>query len=452
MKKMLLIDGSSMVQSNYYGSAPKRLENESDEMYFNRFLKTSDGRYSNAIAVTLKNIFSLINREQPTYLAIAFDKTRNTFRRKIYSEYKGTRGETPIPLKEQLINIQNILKEIGIMVYISDTYEADDIINSLVNQYKNDKDLHIDVISKDHDYYQLVDNNVTLWQPQISYEKATELYKKYGYTDELRKTMPGKRFPFTPERVEQETGVVPALIPDLKGIIGDTSDNIPGVKGVSSAAAPLLNYYGSLSAIYEALENDENMFLTTCKLLGIKRSPINAFITQKASAFMSKKLATMETLLVSDNINQLKLNINETALNKVVSDWEINSLNGYIKSLKEYNYINNNHALTEKDILNLGIISLSANYTEDLEPIIKRLSCKKKLINVYSDYSIKGITLSGDIKEFIKLKANNKANIIIVPPLINKEEYGKLMAYKNLNIQTRFLIMHKDGTSALKIG
>ena len=170
--KLLLFDGNSVMTSNYYGSAPIRGKEETDEEYFPKLLQTKSGIYTNAIVITLKQMFSLILREKPDYVAFAFDKSRNTFRREIFSEYKGTRGDSPSPLKEQLATMQELLTSIGIPYFVSEKYEADDIISSIVYQFKNLTDMKIQIVTKDRDYYQLVDENVTLWQAQSNLDNA----------------------------------------------------------------------------------------------------------------------------------------------------------------------------------------------------------------------------------------------------------------------------------------
>lgn len=450
--KLLLFDGNSVMTSNYYGSAPIRGKEETDEEYFPKLLQTKSGIYTNAIIITLKQMFSLILREKPDYVAVAFDKSRNTFRREIFSEYKGTRGASPSPLKEQLVTMQELLTSIGIPYFVSEKYEADDIISSIVYQFKNLTDMKIQIVTKDRDYYQLVDENVTLWQAQPSLDSANRWYKKWGYSDAERKNMPLKMVPITTDVVYEEFGVYPELIPDVKGIIGDTSDNIPGVKGVSSAAATLLSYYGSLEKIYEAIDKDVETFTAMCKLLAIKRNPTKALISGRESAFLSKKLATMITPKIDTGINkylpisidELKLNI-PSDINSNLAKLEITSLDSYIENLKDDGYI-----IPADDVLNLAVVSDSSSNLDELYLTIRKL-CSKRKCNIYCNKSIGTIkSLKYDTNSFISLKGD-KAYLLVIHPGEKKSNIDKMISFaKKNNCQIRVAVL-SDNTTKIVI-
>ena len=195
----------------------------------------------------------------------------------------------------------------------SDRYEADDYAGSLV--YKFREQVPMVVMTKDHDYLQLVSDeyNVRAWMVQARQEKAEELcdkyYGLYGL-DKASVNLPEKTFEFTAETVYSEEGVWPRQITDLKGIQGDTSDNIPGVRGVASAAPLLLGEYGTVEHIYEVIheaEQDKKQlkelqdFWKNC--LGISRSPYKSLtktgeegeLCGEAAARLSKELATIKT-------------------------------------------------------------------------------------------------------------------------------------------------------------
>lgn len=454
-KKIILIDGSSMLMSNYYGSLPIRGENELDKEYFDRIMHTqhrSNVIYTNGISVTLKKILSLINKYHPAYMAVAFDKSRNTFRREEYPEYKGTRSEAPEPLKQQIIEIQKILKAINIPVFASDKFEADDIIASIVKNNCS-ADLDVMIITKDHDYYQLASDNVTIWQPQNSKAKTDELYFKYGYSDTERAEMPPKTFPFTPSRIFDATGVMPYQIPDLKGLMGDISDNIPGVKGISAmTAAPLLRKYDTIEGIYSALESDEKNFISECKKMNIKRCPTNALKNGKSAAFMSKRLATMAIFEVIENIKSLSLNINIPELEKIISEYEITSAEGYVKTLS--NWIESKKESTE-NILNVAIIGGMNADKEKIAAHIKYLT-SAKISNIYSNYPIKDVaTVPLNIEEFNKM--DNRAVIFVVYDGITDAELQKIILLakeykKQDNIQIRFCVVkNKENLANSKV-
>lgn len=413
MPKMLLFDGNSIVTSNYYGSA-YRQANMTDEEYLASIMQTSKGIYTNAILITLKQLIYFIIREKPDYLAFAFDKSRNTFRKEIYSDYKGTRSQSPSPLIEQLNALQKIFDKIGIPYYISDKYEADDLIASIVYQFKDINDMQIQIVTKDRDYYQLVDDNVMIWQPKESEEKANAWYEKWGYDSNEREKMPKKIVPVTKEVVFDEFLVEPKLIPDLKGIIGDTSDNIPGVKGVSSAASTLLSYYGSLENIYIALENNLDEFNAVCKTLLIKRNPAKALLNNCKEAIMSKRLATMVTpyydneivKFIPTDINEIKYKLN-TKIYDIADEYEMESLLSYIGALK------NAKLLTEEEkILHLAIVSDTEDDLDNLYLIIRKL-CSQRKCKIYCNSHIGSLNINKyDLNSFISIK-EDKAYLLI---------------------------------------
>lgn len=445
--KLRIYDGNSVLTSNYYGSAPKRNDNETDDEYYKRFLQTSNGIFTNGIIVTLKNMLSEIIRERPDYIAVVFDKTRNTFRKEMFSDYKGTRGETPKPLNQQIKNMQNILKEIGIPVFISDKYEADDLACSITHQFKDIPNMHIDIVTKDHDYYQLVDNNITIWQPQ-TYDKTNKWYEAHGYNSEERKKMPTNMVPINIDNVFEEMGIEPYQVPDLKGLIGDTSDNIPGVKGISSAAAPLLCLFQTIEGIYEALEQDEELFLATCKALGIKRSPINALKKGKESAYLSKKLATMvDTNIDSEiikylpaDINELALNINKEGLEKIIVEYELKSLIPYLKALNDFNIGNKE----TKNVLNLAVISDNEDNLDNLYMITRKLTSKRSC-KIFCNHQIGSLQIYSYNKEnFIKM-SGDKAILFVVHDVLRKKDFEEIVTFAKTNgCQLRIAVIKED--------
>ena len=261
--QLIIIDGSSMLVTAYYGNLPKALLFEKDpekkkELY-SQIMKNEHGRYTNALYVMCRTLDKIMAEQKPSHIAIVFDTTRNTFRREIYPEYKGNRGETPEPLKEQFISAEKMLHEMGYPVFFSTEYEADDLAGSLAKRFESE--IPVRIITKDHDYLQLVTDNTLLWLLQKDQDTATKLMRKYESPcdeedfKELMASIPAKAFEVTKEKCLSEYGCIPEQVPDLKGIVGDASDNIPGIKGVSSAASPLLAEYGTLEAIMDKISS-----------------------------------------------------------------------------------------------------------------------------------------------------------------------------------------------------
>lgn len=301
-EKFILIDGSSMLVTNYYGNLPKALLFEKDpekkEKMYSQIMHNEEGQYTNAMYGMMRAILKIMREQKPTHMMFAFDTTRDTFRREKYPDYKGNRGETPQPLKEQFANMEDMLKQMGFQVLYDDRYEADDIVGSVVSKFE--KDIPSFIITKDHDYLQLVSDYTRVWLIQTKQETADELQEKYGGEFGWNKklaSLPDKAFEVTPPLCLAEYGVNPSQIPDLKGIQGDSSDNIPGVKGVSSAAIPLLAHYGTMENIYAAIDAcDGDKEIKSLAAfwkdeLGITRSPMKALIEYRDTALLSKDLA-----------------------------------------------------------------------------------------------------------------------------------------------------------------
>ena len=300
--KFVLIDGSSMLVTNYYGNLPKALLFEKDpakkEALYSQIMHNDKGQYTNAMYGMMRTILKIMAEQKPTHMMFAFDQTRDTFRREKYPDYKGNRGDTPEPLKEQFENMENLLKELGFVVLYDNRFEADDIVGSVVTRFE--KEIPSFVITKDHDYLQLVSDYTRVWLIQTRQETADELQSKYGAEFGWNKklvNLPDKAFEVTPDLCLKEYGVLPEQIPDLKGIQGDTSDNIPGVKGVSSAAIPLLARYGTVEGIYDAIDEagDDKALKALAGVwkeeLGISRSPMKPLVEYRDMAFLSKELA-----------------------------------------------------------------------------------------------------------------------------------------------------------------
>lgn len=339
---MLFIDGSSLLSTSYYATLPHEITAEKDpekkKQAYKHIMHSANGLYTNGILGFMKTLHRLINEQKPSYLMIAFDRSRNTFRREIYPEYKGTRSETPEPLKQQFGTLHQLLVKAGFAVESSEQYEADDIVASATALYAGDEPIRL--YSKDQDYFQLVNDrlDIRLWM-HMPKEKLEGLNKKYaGIRSRFSGSVPGDSFEFTEESVEDYYGALPALVPDLKGITGDVSDNIPGVKGVSSAAAPLLKKYKGLEGIYEAIdscpdakaEKELNKFWK--ENLGIVRNPINALKAGRDSAFISRDLATMrKNCPLSCWIGDMDVcGINKDSLRAMYNSLGLNSLLSFV--------------------------------------------------------------------------------------------------------------------------
>ena len=220
MKKIILIDGNNLMFRSYYATA-----------YSGNFMRNSKGFPTNALLGFNNMVNKIINEENPTYVLVAFDMGK-TFRHEEYADYKGGRVETPDELKTQFPVAKKLLTAMGIKYYEIPGYEADDIIGTFSKFCDDDPDFIGTIVSSDKDLLQLISQDVDI-----------KLLKQHDYIRYNEKTF------------EEAYGIKPINVIDLKALMGDSSDNIPGVKGIGEKTAlKLLHEYKTLDGIYENLD------------------------------------------------------------------------------------------------------------------------------------------------------------------------------------------------------
>lgn len=323
---LLVVDGSSVVTTNYYATLPKELmymktEEERETKYDELLPKNDFGEFINAVRISINQIVGLTNLPDVDHVAVCFDRSRNTFRRKQYPEYKGNRGVTPRPLKTQLYMVSQILsQQLGIRCLWESEYEADDIAGTLARKYA--EEYGVILYTKDHDWLQLVSEDVLCLMRQKDQEEADRINSTYGHS---WMKLPGRTALFDKKTVIGEMGIVPSQIPDLKGLAGDQADNIPGVKGVSEATAKkLLSRYTNIEEVYYSFMKEGVDETETAKIwkseLGITRPPIAALTDQIDNCFLSRELAKIVTDVPLDfDYDHLKICIEPemiTSINK----------------------------------------------------------------------------------------------------------------------------------------
>lgn len=339
----LIIDGSSLLTTYYYGTLPAEVAKEKDttkqEKLYHLIRHTRNGIYTNAIAGTLRCILNIIRYQKPSHLAVVLDRSRDTFRRKLYPQYKANRPDRPEPLEQQMRTLKDILTKIGIRVLDSSTYEADDLAASIVKKFESPYE-EICVLSKDHDWLQMVGEHTSAWMLQSSEDKVIGLRNKHYASLPTRRlseyiNIPNKTFRFDTDIVYAEEGVYPYQIPDLKALTGDSADNIPGVSGIGPAVAtPLLGEYKTVEGIYAAIDgcgNDkeqEDALAEYWKIfLGIRRNPLQKLKDGKENAILSKQLATVVTdIPVLDSMAAYECHVNRKILLSALSHFGINEL------------------------------------------------------------------------------------------------------------------------------
>src|SRR5699024_2172488 len=268
-EKLVLIDGNSIIYRAFYALP---------------LLNNDKGVYTNAVYGFTTMLLCILEEEQPTHMLVAYDAGKTTFRHKTYGDYKERRQKTPPELSEQFPLTKELLEAFQISHYELDLYEADDIIGTL-SQVGQKENMDVKVISGDQDLLQLVSNQVTV-----------DLTKK-GISEVES---------YTPSFLKEKMEITPDQVIDLKGLMGDTSDNIPGVPGVGiKTATKLLKQYETIENLYDHIED-----ITAKKLK-------ENLTTYKDDAFMSKDLVTIKDKMeiTSDQVIDLKGLMGDTSDN-----------------------------------------------------------------------------------------------------------------------------------------
>jgi DNA polymerase-1 len=243
-KRLVIIDGYSLLFRAFFAT---------------RYLSTSDGRPTNALFGLTSMLFTLFERVKPDAIVMAMDAPGKTFRHAEYSEYKGTRRETAPELLEQIPHAYELVRALGIPIIEATGYEADDVVGT-ISRMAEENGYNTTIVSGDLDQLQLVDECVSV------------MTNRQGVTDVVI---------YDPEAVKARYGIEPTQLPDWKAIVGDTSDNIPGVPGIGEkGATTLLQAHGSIESILENFDQVEPKFAK-------KIDPVKDQMVQ------SKRLATI---------------------------------------------------------------------------------------------------------------------------------------------------------------
>ena len=267
MKKLVLIDGNSIMNRAFYG------------IMGSKTLTTKDGKYTNAIYGFLAILFKLLEDEKPEYIAVSFDLKAPTARHKLYDGYKANRKGMPNELAEQMPIIKEVLKAMNIDIVEKEGYEGDDIIGTL-SKYGEEKGLEVIILSGDRDTFQLATDNVKIHIPRTKAGKTeTEIYDR--------------------NKVKEVYGIEPKQLIEVKGLQGDTSDNIPGVPGIGEKTAlSLIQKYETIDNLYKKLEAGED------DLKGKQKEKIKE---NKDLAYLSRTLGEINTQVpINDTLEELK--------------------------------------------------------------------------------------------------------------------------------------------------
>ena len=324
MKRAILVDGNNLLFRSYYATA-----------YNGNLMKNSKGFPTNAIFGFVNMINKIITEEKPEYMLVAFDKGKN-FRHEKYKEYKEGRIKTPDDLLLQFPYAKNILVAMGIKYLEVENYEADDIIGTYARLALEDKDYDATIISSDKDLLQLISSDVNV-----------KLLKQKDYI-----LMDEKTF-------KDYYEVEPIRMIDLKALMGDASDNIPGVKGIGEKTAiNLIKEYGSLENLYNNIDT-------------VKGKLKDKLINDKDNAFFSKELATIYKEVPVD-YSFLELKISKCDKQSLIKIYEELEFNTFIKKIKETDEVEISEGVKEETEL---------EYSNDVKDINKPFAFYLELTN-----------------------------------------------------------------------
>lgn len=375
MDKVVLVDGNNLLFRSYYATA-----------YTGNIMRNRDGFPTNGLYGFVNMINKIVAEENPKYMMVAFDIGK-TFRHEKYKDYKGGRRETPEDLKVQFPIAKKILTAMGIKYLECEGYEADDIIGTISSWCDKDPEYEALIVSSDKDLLQLISDEtvVKLLKPKdyIMMDKATFI-QTYGFE--------------------------PIKMIDLKALMGDASDNIPGVKGIGEKTAiKLLTQYGSLDGIYENIDN-------------IKGSTHEKLVTGNEDAYYSKELVTIYRE-VPLNITWDDLLYGNENTNELIQLY--NELNFYSLLKKA----SNNKKNVNTNIDNFKIIQDISLINIDRDTAIY----VDTTLGNYHDASINGIALYNDsMAVYIPFDViENNINFLDVPYNFYTYDYKKLLVVFN---------------------
>ena len=340
MKKLFLIDGMAIIYRAHFA------------MIKNPLL-TKDGRHTSAIFGFLNSILKMIKDEKPEYLAIVLDSKTKTFRHELFTEYKANRQKMPDELVQQLSPLYEILNLMNIPLVSLDGYEADDLIGTIAKKAEID-DFKTYIMTGDKDMMQLVTDKVFVYSPGNRFKPTTT---------------------YTVDKVKDRWGVDPSQFIDYLAMVGDSSDNVPGVEGIGAkSAVKLIQEYETLEEILEKGHEASNKRIREGILKG------------KDLAYLSKKLVTidcnvpyefhLENFIIKNISNQLVVDmLKDLELNSLISKIasENNSEDNTKDIDREYHIVDNNNKLVDmikeingKDVISFDITANQFNYKTDV--------------------------------------------------------------------------------------
>ena len=361
-EKILLIDGNSMANRAFYAT-------------MGRMMKTPTGISTNAVYGFFQIMFKTIEEENPDKIIVAFDISSSEKRTKIFSEYKAGRHKTPEDLTMQFPIIKELLRMMNIPIVQKDGIEADDILGAIAKK-EGKKGNKIIILTGDRDYFQLVDINVNIRYPKTIMGKTEYIiYDNY--------------------KINEEYGLTPEKLIEVKALMGDASDNIPGVKGIGEKTAlKLIIQFENLEKIYEYIENSDGK--------EIAKATLNKLIQDKEMAYISRDLGRID--VEYDYEKDLGINIDSIRY----TDWRTEEAFSYLKKISFNKFLDKFKDVEIKKAEDTNKIEENENYS--IEDILNTdINSKKKedaIRNSRNDYKKEKESLENkvrEIKEDIKL-------------------------------------------------
>ncbi len=398
MERLLILDSNSLLNRAFY-AIPE--------------LTTSEGVHTNAVYGFVNMLFKMRAELKPDYIVAAFDKKGPTFRHKEYQEYKAGRKKMPPELAEQFPIVKEILNLLSITIYELEGFEADDIIGSL-SKYAEKNDIEVFIVTGDRDALQLASDNINV----IITKKGVSETATYNHNSFI-----------------EEFGVTPTQFIDVKGLMGDKSDNIPGVPGIGEKTAyKLIETYGSIE---EVLNNIDNISGKKLK---------DNLETYKEQAIFSKKLATIMTDVPIDfDLDDIKSqeSFNKDALKKMFFKLQMKTLLDKLPKSED----DENEKDEEMDIKHIENLTSFIDLSKELKDTIY-ISFDSNNTGIYSEIELNNIYISnGNENYYVKFSEiskedENSANLAL-KNIMENSDVKKVIH----NGKTLITILNKLGIS-----
>jgi DNA polymerase-1 len=370
MNRLLIIDGHALAFRAYFAFAASNLKN------------SITGLPSGAVFGFWRMFFKLIQDEKVSHIAFTFDPGTRLERNDLYEAYKAQRKPMPEDLKPQIKEIYEMIAALGFPMYKIDGIEADDIIGSLCKKFKKDFD-QIVILSSDKDLYQVLDTNIHMLRGKRGVSEFEHI---------------------NPDWVKENIGITKEQVPDYMGLVGDTSDNIPGVKGIGEkGAATLIQEYGDLETIYKNLSKLKNKGL------------IDKLANDKENAFLSRKLATIVT--------NLKLEIKKSDL----------KVPNYLEPDRVQFFKDRGYNVLHRDLAKQAGIPIDESKSDSIAPAKKKKSNKQDSVESQTNQDAssdsldsKGLRSKSEHQKYHRIKSVDELKKIL----------GKLDSKKPMSVDT----------------